>query len=146
MKGCYVLLLRLERKRCIQVGKLGRFLFRKGYYAYVGSAMNSLERRISRHLRREKRRHWHLDYLLELALPVAVFKIGSGGRCECALSKVLEGMHKASTPVRGFGSSDCSCRAHLFYFAFNPERELYSSLSRFSRESNLTLSFERLAQ
>jgi Uri superfamily endonuclease len=146
MKGCYVLLLRLEKESSIAVGRLGRFQFPPGYYAYVGSAMTSLERRVARHLREDKRRHWHLDYLLELAKPLAVFKIGSRKRCECALAKVIEGMSEASTPVRGFGSSDCSCGAHLFHFAINPERRLYSSLRRFSRESNLTLSFERLAQ
>ncbi len=146
MKGCYVLLLRLEQERSIAVGRLGRFRFPRGYYAYVGSAMRGIEKRIARHLREDRRRHWHLDYLLELAEPLAVFKIASAERCECALAEVVGSLEGACTPVRGFGSSDCSCGAHLFHFAFNPEQRLYSSLSRFSRESNLTLSFERLAQ
>ncbi len=31
----------------------------------VGRALNGLEERINRHLRRNKRDSWHIDYLLE---------------------------------------------------------------------------------
>ena len=48
MKGVYVVFLRLEEGREVEVGALGEIFFRPGIYAYVGSAMNSLESRVSR--------------------------------------------------------------------------------------------------
>jgi Uri superfamily endonuclease len=146
MKGCYVLLVRLRHAKRIEVGRLGSFHFTPGYYAYVGSAMLSLEKRIARHLRGEKRKHWHIDYLLEVATLIAVFSIISENKCECALAQLLRSLQGSQVPVLGFGSSDCSCGAHLFYFEENPEQAIYSSLKRFSMESNLTLIFERLVE
>ena len=65
MKGCYCLTIHLNNTKRIKVGKLGNINFKKGYYVYVGSAMNSLESRIKRHLIDEKKLHWHIDYLLK---------------------------------------------------------------------------------
>ena len=50
MKGCYCLTIHLKNTKKIKVGKLGKINFKNGYYAYVGSAMNSLESRLKRHL------------------------------------------------------------------------------------------------
>lgn len=46
MKGCYCLIINLENPSKIKIGKLGRVDFKKGYYVYVGSAMNYLESRL----------------------------------------------------------------------------------------------------
>jgi Uri superfamily endonuclease len=44
MKGCYCLIIKLNNDRTVKIGKkLGKIEFKKGYYVYVGSAMNSLE-------------------------------------------------------------------------------------------------------
>ena len=96
----------------IQIGKLGRIGFQEGFYAYVGSAMNNLEKRIERHIRKEKRLFWHIDYLLENAEVREVIYAESSKREECRLAKNLE---KYFNPVRGFGSSDCKCKSHLFF-------------------------------
>jgi sugar fermentation stimulation protein A len=48
-QGSYLLVLELKRSRNIQVGKLGRISFRRGFYIYVGSAMAHLSKRIERH-------------------------------------------------------------------------------------------------
>ena len=40
----------------------------------------------------------------------------SGDEGECQLFYRLMKKNKGSIPVQGFGSSDCRCRAHLFYF------------------------------
>ena len=61
-KGVYVLIIHLSQERDIVVGKLGELSFKKGYYAYVGSALGGLEGRIKRHFRKEKKAHWHIDY------------------------------------------------------------------------------------
>jgi len=44
-------------------------MFPKGYYCYTGSARGSgstnLKHRIGRHLKKEKRMFWHIDYVLK---------------------------------------------------------------------------------
>lgn len=112
MKGSYILLIELSRDMEIQIGKLGRMEFRKGFYAYVGSAMNNLEKRIERHIRKEKRLFWHIDYLLENARVKEVIYTESSKREECRLAKNLG---KYFTSIQNFGSSDCECKSHLFF-------------------------------
>ncbi|MEW5761414.1 MAG: DUF123 domain-containing protein, partial [Candidatus Thermoplasmatota archaeon] len=55
MKGTYILLMSLPGRCNIRVGKLGSIKFNKGYYAYVGSAMNNLVMRIHRHMGNSKK-------------------------------------------------------------------------------------------
>jgi len=112
MKGSYLLLIELKDDKTIQVGKLGKIFFRKGFYVYVGSALNGLEHRINRHLRLEKKVHWHIDYLLGSAKIVNVFLRESTGRCEC---KIADELSNKLEFVAGFGCSDCKCKSHLFY-------------------------------
>jgi len=64
-RGCYLLLLRIPTIT-IRVGGLGPVPFAAGVYGYVGSARGravTLGFRLGRHLRRAKRRWWHIDYL-----------------------------------------------------------------------------------
>jgi len=51
----------------LRIGKLGIHNLPHGYYVYVGSALGGLASRLRRHLRSEKRLHWHIDYLLRQA-------------------------------------------------------------------------------
>lgn len=60
-----MLVIKVEKDMQVSVGALGKLAFKKGLYAYVGSAQNNLEKRVSRHLRKEKRMCWHIDYLLD---------------------------------------------------------------------------------
>ena len=113
MKGSYILIIEIPEKIEIVIGKLGKIEFRDGFYAYVGSAMNGLEGRIKRHLRKKKRKFWHIDYLLEKAKIVEIFVLKSKRKIECDIARTLA---KIFRPVRKFGSSDCTCEAHLFYF------------------------------
>jgi Uri superfamily endonuclease len=112
VKGSYVLLIRVGSRKEIRVGKLGVLNFRPGFYAYVGSALNNLDKRIGRHLGSTKKMHWHIDYLLEKAEITEVFRIESPERLECGIAgKVSERLE----PVPGFGCSDCGCGSHLFF-------------------------------
>jgi len=54
--GTYLLLLRLEEDREIEIGRLGSLFFPRGYYLYVGSAMGpgGLVARLARHSQRGK--------------------------------------------------------------------------------------------
>ena len=64
LKGIYVLIIQVSNDVAVQVGALGKLTFTKGLYAYVGSAQVNLEKRVGRHLGKEKRKFWHIDYLL----------------------------------------------------------------------------------
>ena len=112
MKGSYILVIELKENKRIQVGKLGNISFKKGFYVYVGSALNSLEQRISRHLRSNKKMHWHIDHLLQYANVINVFYKESNKREECNIAKKLD---KKLSSIPGFGCSDCNCKTHLFY-------------------------------
>jgi len=56
MNGIYCLVIEIPKNMSIIVGKLGKIKFEKGYYTYVGSAQNNLEKRIERHFRKEKKK------------------------------------------------------------------------------------------
>ena len=115
MKGVYLLLINLKKNSRIKIGRLGRITFSKGFYVYVGSALNSLQARVARHLSSEKKLKWHIDYLL--ASPNAevetVITRQTEKRIECKVNEIIQ---KFGKPVERFGSSDCKCKSHLTYF------------------------------
>ena len=112
MKGVYVLVIEVSRDIDVKIGSLGEIGFVKGLYAYAGSAQNSLFKRIERHLSDEKKRFWHLDYLLDsgFAKVVKVFYKEGPKSLECRTAAQLS---ECGVDVRGFGCSDCKCGAHL---------------------------------
>ena len=69
--------------------------------------------RVGRHFSRDKKLRWHIDYLLQEAEPVGAFLAPGGEGMECSLGRLLSSLG-GSEPVLGFGSSDCSCRSHLY--------------------------------
>jgi len=117
-RGSYLLLLHLNRTRVIPIGSLGRVRFPKGFYIYVGSAMENLSHRLRRHQRLEKRIHWHIDRLRPHARFVAALPIRSSDRLECGLARSMDKIAAWSIP--GFGCSDCRCESHLFGMTNDP--------------------------
>lgn len=113
MKGSYCLIMKLKNNSKIKVGKLGKLNFEKGYYVYVGSALNSLESRVKRHLSSNKKLHWHIDYFLMYAKILEIIAAISNKRIECEIAKYL---NNYAVSIENFGSSDCNCPSHLFYF------------------------------
>ncbi|MBX5328025.1 GIY-YIG nuclease family protein [Candidatus Bathyarchaeota archaeon A05DMB-5] len=113
MKGVYLLIVSIAKPMQVRVGALGNISFAKGVYAYVGSAQNNLEKRVERHLKKVKRKFWHIDYLLENenVKILQVFYKATGKSDEC---KLAEEMSRKGTAINGFGSSDCNCKSHLF--------------------------------
>ncbi|WP_394350671.1 DUF123 domain-containing protein, partial [uncultured Methanobrevibacter sp.] len=97
----------------IKIGKLGRLDFKKGYYVYVGSAMNGLESRLKRHLSNKKKMHWHVDYLLKKSEITDIIYNESEKKIECELSQHIS---SKTSNIEGFGCSDCECDSHLYYF------------------------------
>ncbi|MCX7667723.1 MAG: GIY-YIG nuclease family protein [Atribacterota bacterium] len=111
--ACYFLFIRLDNDSNIQVGKKGLYRFLRGFYVYVGKAQRGILERLQRHLRQQKRKHWHIDFLLEVGKveEIVIFE----GNEECFLATFLFQHPCIQHGVPGFGSSDCSCRSHLFY-------------------------------
>ena len=116
MKGTYCLIISMKKSEKLDIGHLHNMhKYRKGYYVYIGSAMNSLVPRLNRHLSDEKKMHWHIDYLLkspDCHIRDILFNI-SEERIECDLA---ESISKDGEEIPGFGCSDCSCSSHLIYF------------------------------
>ena len=113
MRGVYVLVFNIGRKLQAKIGSLGRIKFDEGIYAYVGSAQNNLEKRIARHKSKNKKKFWHIDYLLdsEFTKIINVFYKKSGKIEEC---KIADELGKTEILIPNFGCSDCNCKSHLF--------------------------------
>ena len=116
MNGAYILLIKLNSNKNIRVGSLGKLEFKKGFYCYVGSAIGSttIENRCKRHLIKNKKMKWHIDYFRKEAEIVNIFAIPSRRRIECKIARKI--LKKADSFIPKFGSSDCNCKSHLFYF------------------------------
>lgn len=117
-KGTYLLVLKLEKSKTIQIGKLGNLFFRKGFYIYVGSAMRGLSSRIKRHIGLKKKRHWHIDKFRQKTLFCYALSRYSSSKTECIIARTLSRITEWMIPR--FGSSDCHCKSHLFGMSKNP--------------------------
>jgi Uri superfamily endonuclease len=134
--GIYLLYFNLGDGQEVNVGRLGRAFFPGGFYVYVGSAQKNLPQRLARHLRNAKNRgtlsalggcpinktpggvaqHWHIDYLLPHAKILSIHVYRASREWECRLGRKLAGLKGARVIMKGFGSSDCKCTSHLYYF------------------------------
>lgn len=113
--GVYQLVLSLAEGVTLRVGALGLFYFPAGKYIYTGSAFGGFRARVARHLRREKRQRWHIDYLIQHAAVDEVLLFPTCERKECAINIKMLALPHALVIARGFGSSDCRCPSHLVY-------------------------------
>ena len=134
-KGTYLLRIVLLSDRNLEIGSLGKLHFPVGTYCYAGSAMNGLDQRIGRHLSREKKIRWHIDYLTLSADSVAAYLSESPGEIgECRMAELMK---KAGwTPVKGFGCSDCRCQSHLFRVTEGDENRILSVLGEAAGRSD----------
>ena len=128
MKGIYLLLIKINKDEFISYGLRNKFFFKKGYYVYVGSALNGLEKRIERHLKNKKKIYWHIDYLLKHTNIIKIYYIETRKKLEC---KIAEQLKKNFLQIDQFGSSDCKCKSHLFFVSKNKFLE-------FIKKNNLT--------
>ncbi|MDZ7747533.1 MAG: GIY-YIG nuclease family protein [Halofilum sp. (in: g-proteobacteria)] len=108
----YQLFIHLRRACRVAPGALGRWRLPPGWYVYTGSARAGLDARLRRHLKRDKTRRWHVDWLLARA-EARVCWVRLHAEAECAVNRATGG----AVPVPGFGASDCraGCGSHLRY-------------------------------
>ena len=115
-KGNYCLIIHMLKDSRIKIGAKGFMFFKRGYYVYVGSALNSLSKRVTRHLSDNKKKHWHVDYLLlnKNTIIEEVIYTYCSKKIECEVS--CEISEDADDYIKVFGCSDCNCVSHLHYF------------------------------
>jgi Uri superfamily endonuclease len=126
--GIYILILDLPIQRSIAIGRLRTILFPPGTYLYTGSAMGpgGLNARLARHLRTEKRRHWHIDYLREYAEIKEIWSYATDQRLECRWAAATLALPGARVPAPRFGASDCDCPAHLVHLETRPDAAAFA--------------------
>ncbi len=136
--GTYALVLKSETGTLAEIGRWGQLNVQPGYYIYVGSAFGpgGVLARVSRHCRKAKSKHWHIDYLREFADPTVVWYSHAAERLEHEWAKSLAEM-KNIVPIQGFGCSDCKCEAHLFFSAEQPKFAMFKNAVGSPVESSL---------
>ncbi len=118
-RGSYLLVLENGRERRLEIGNLGKVLFPKGYYVYAGSGMSSLDSRVSRHRRKRKNKHWHIDYITPEYMPIRrTYLIRRPDRIEPKLVRSIRSISSGS--IQNFGASDSCEESHLLYFHSPP--------------------------
>ena len=119
MRGVYTLTIRLRRPCRVRIGRHVSSTLKKGLYLYTGSAMGrgstSLEARIRRHLRRDKKQFWHIDRILasKSARVLSIVFANSTSKAECRINAALLKHPNLRVFLRVIGSSDCRCGSHF---------------------------------
>jgi len=118
LKGSYILVISIRRHVWFKPGSLPRVRLPRGCYVYVGSAMGpgGFEKRVLRHLRRDKKARWHIDYLTRLRsvriVSVIYTPLVNG---ESRLTRILSSSGLVKM-VKGFGATDLpSDFSHLLF-------------------------------
>jgi Uri superfamily endonuclease len=123
-KGTYVLIAQADQLKRLEVGSLGEFDIVPGFYAYVGSAFGTggLRARLGHHLESAAEPHWHIDYLLQVAIPTEVWFTTAGRKLEHHWAELMEEAPGFRVPIPRFGSSDYhrSRASHLFFSKRRP--------------------------
>ncbi len=141
-KGYYILLIKVNRDVNTRIGSLGLIKFRRGFYTYIGSAHGpgGLRARINRHLKKIKKPHWHIDYLLmnEDVFIVAIWCLITKESSQDLESLISRDLNAHFYFIKGFGCTDKpSDLSHIHYCGL----ELYvciSVLNRILRKYHLT--------
>ena len=109
--------------------------FKKGDYIYVGSAKGCLVARLRRHLKKDKKSFWHIDYLLEnkKAKISQIWTIDK--KMECQTAEIFCQDPTTEIIKNGFGSSDCKCLTHLFFVRNKKQIESILKEIAFSRRT-----------
>ena len=120
--GTYLLIFESSIKKSITIGKLGTLHVKPGFYVYIGSAFGpgGLKARIRHHLKKSVRPHWHLDYLSSALKLEEIWYTYDPVHREHQWADVHAQTRGVHLPLAGFGSSDCPCPSHLFFYKSQP--------------------------
>ena len=128
--GTYALIFSASSKGKISIGKLGTLGLLPGFYIYVGSAFGpgGLKARISHHCSKAARPHWHIDYLASALALKEIWYTYDPVHREHQWATIISNTRGGSAPLAGFGSSDCRCNSHLFFFKSKPASKNFSRI------------------
>ena len=123
----YALILSCASNARIQVGRLGTMQLQCGYYVYLGSALGpgGLRARIAHHQKLPLRPHWHIDYLRAHTRLHSVWLLYDGRRREHEWARGMQRVRGATIPLPEFGTSDCPCQSHLYFFNRCPRPTIF---------------------
>lgn len=129
MPGSYALILYCKINELIQIGKNKKLKLQSGYYVYCGSAFGpgGIAARVGRHFKLNKKQRWHIDYLREKCTIKEAWICYSEKKLEHQWSSEFSEQIDSLIPLRKFGSTDCKCNSHLFYFKRKPNNSFLSS-------------------
>ncbi len=141
-KGIYILILRLNNEKDLEIGRLGTFHFGSGYYYYTGSARGTGGwKRVIRHFSicsgSNKTRRWHIDYLLPYSEIVCAILLPTDKDIECS---VAEALLQISTTMPDFGCSDCNCKTHLFFHDTNIISDILGAAGKLTGNESIIIS------
>ena len=116
--GTYALILESKKDFATQVGKLGRFIGKPGYYIYIGSAfgLGGMEARLNHHRKLSLNPRWHIDYIRGYLALKEIWLTHDTEKREHDWANILIAMSNTVIPYADFGASDCTCPTHLFYY------------------------------
>ena len=100
---------------------------KRGIYIYVGSAKRGMQARLARHVRKEKKLFWHIDFVTSRPdVTVKAIFLSSGKECatltEISNLGVLFG--------RRLGASDCTCPSHFVHIPGKRLKQVMTLLSQ----------------
>ena len=146
LPGTYALILTPNGSKPVKIGKLGLLQVRKGYYIYVGSAFGpgGLKARIAHHKKVSNRPRWHIDYLRKVTHLEALWYSFDSVRREHQWADILANAKGVTVPVPGFGSSDCNCKSHLYFYKSKPSVDYFRRRLRAKIEDHERVFIERL--
>ena len=125
--GTYALILSCTTGRALQIGRFGQLPMRPGFYVYIGSAFGpgGVRARIAHHLEPAARPYWHIDFLRTATDLAEVWYTYDLWRWEHQWAALVARMPGATLLLPGFGASDCTCAAHLYFFATRPSQRVF---------------------
>ena len=145
MPGTYALIFSGLKKGSVVIGKLGTLQLQPGFYIYFGSAFGpgGLKARIKHHFNPSSRPHWHLDYLSPTLKACEIWYTYDQIRREHQWAKIHSQTRGVSLPLPGFGSSDCRCLSHLFFYKSKPSGSHFRRKIRINFENHAIFMIEK---
>ena len=145
MPGTYALIFLSSRKSQLKIGKLGTLQLKPGFYIYVGSAFGpgGIKARVAHHCKKPARPHWHIDYLASFLKLTEIWYTYDPIHREHQWAKTIASTRAASVPLDGFGSSDCRCNSHLFYYNSRPAIKTFRRSIKASTENHGRVLFKK---
>jgi len=144
--GTYSLVFQSSLERLITVGKLGQLRVKPGFYVYAGSAFGpgGLAARVAHHGRLSGCPRWHIDYLgLSNNLEEVWYTYDPIHR-EHQWIEIIDSLKGSSIPLVGFGSSDCCCQSHLYFFPSKPSGWSFRRRAHVKYDNHGKIIIERL--